>query len=316
VREALDALEGERWRSQALLAALFPDRFRDEPGPSERPPLPEATKRSFFERLDEWWSDANVRRNVIESYEAKAWPNWLRRNGIAAGLQSGSNDHWLGLLVLGACRSLGRAEAGHHRSFLESAHTEGWWDVFKTPDDIAAWMNVLRAWQDRATASLTYPRWMSLFPAIYQLSRYLEKYQRLLMSASRRPAELYRVTCLLAPRVDEALTGAGQQFDAPPAPLNMGLHWVLRELVRAGVLNGSHIFPDCWVPSDRIVQFLQPLGLEPSAGSNSEKAHAIFEFLASELHTESPNLHRAFDIPLRHIDSSSDLRRRFGLEEK
>jgi hypothetical protein len=316
VREALDALEGERWRSQALLAALFPDRFRDEPGPSERPPLPEATKRSFFERLDEWWNDANVRRNVVESYEAKAWPDWLRRDGIAAGLQSGSNDHWLGLLVLGACRSLGRAEAGHHRSFLESAHTEGWWDVFKTPDDIAAWMNVLRAWQDRATASLTYPRWMSLFPAIYQLSRYLEKYQRLLMSASRRPAELYRVTCLLAPRVDEALTGAGQQFDAPPAPLNMGLHWVLRELVRAGVLNGSHIFPDCWVPSDRIVQFLQPLGLEPSAGSNSEKAHAIFEFLAAELHTESPNLHRAFDIPLRHIDSSSDLRRRFGLEEK
>ena len=278
--------------------------------------MPEATKRSFFERLDEWWNDANVRRTVIESYEAKAWPDWLRRDGIAAGLQSGSHDHWLGLLVLGACRSLGRAEAGHHRSFLESAHSEGWWDVFKTPDDIAAWMNVLRTWQDKATASLTYPRWMSLFPAIYQLSRYLEKYRRLLTSAARRPAELYRVTCLLAPRVDEALTGAGQQFDAPPAPLNMGLHWVLRELVRAGVLDGSHIFPDCWVPSDRIVQFLQPLGLEPSAGSNSEKAHAIFEFLAAELHTESPNLHRAFDIPLRHIDSSSDLRRRFGLEEK
>ena len=40
-----------------------------EPGGPVRPLLPEATKRSFFERLDEWWNDANVRRNVIESYE-------------------------------------------------------------------------------------------------------------------------------------------------------------------------------------------------------------------------------------------------------
>ena len=88
---------------------------------------------------------------------------------------------------------------------------------------------------------------------------------------------------------------------------------VVRELVRAGVLDGSHIFPDCWVPSDRIVQFLQPLGLEPSTGSNSEKAHAIFEFLAAELHNESPNLHRAFDIPTPPITgtpTTRSLRRR------
>lgn len=316
VHEMLEEIEEDRWRSQGLLAALFPDRFQGEPSLMGPPLLPDATKRTFFQRLDEWWNDAKVRRTVIESYEAKAWPDWLRRHGIAEGLRSGSHDHWLGLLVLGACRSLGRAEAGHHRSFLESAHGEGWWDVFRTPDDVAAWMNVLRTWQDKAAANLTYPRWMSLFPAIYQLSRYLDKYQRLLTSAARRPAELYRVTSLLAPRVDEALTGAGQHFDAPPAPLNMGIHWVLRELVRVGVLDGNHIFPDCWVPSDRVLRFLQPLGLEPFDGTNSEKAHAIFEFLASEMNTEAPHLHRAFDIPLRHIDASSELRRRFGLEEE
>ena len=92
---------------------------------------------------------------------------------------------------------------------------------------------------------------------------------------------------------------------------------VLRELVRMGVLDGNHIFPDCWVPSDRVLRFLQPLGLEqPDGGcTNLEKAHAIFKFLAAELNTGLPHLHRAFDIPLRHIDSSSDLRRRFGLEE-
>ena len=127
---------------------------------------------------------------------------------------------------------------------------------------------------------------------------------------------MYQVSRLLAPRVDEALTGAGTHFDAPPAPLNMGLHWVLRELVRMEVVGGEHLFPDCWVPSEQVLRLLGELGLDrPDDGmSNSQKARAIFDVLASELGTETPNLHRAFDIPLRHVDSNPDLRNRFGLE--
>ena len=93
-------------------------------------------------------------------------------------------------------------------------------------------MMMLRDWQDEALGHLPYSQWMSLFPTIYQFSRYLDVYQRLLQSAGRREADQYDVTSLLAPRVDEALTGTGSRFDAPPAPLQMGLHWVLRELVR------------------------------------------------------------------------------------
>ena len=126
---------------------------------------------------------------------------------------------------------------------------------------------------------------------------------------------MYRLTRLLAPRVDEALTGTGTHFDAPPAPLNMGLHWVLRELVRLEVVGGEHLFPDCWVPSEQVLNVLRPLGLASDEGlHNSQKARAIFDFLASELGTETPNLHRAFDIPLRHVASNVDLRHRFGLE--
>ncbi len=259
VRLMLEELGEDRWRSQALLAALFPDQFGDDQPVPPEPTLTEPARRIFFERFVEWWDDPGVRRDVLDAYDAKAWPGWLQQGGLAEGLRADSRDHWLGLFVLGASRSLGRTQAGHHRSFLEAAHQEGWWEVFMSPDDADSWMRVLRTWQDRAVADLTYSRWMSLFPAIFQLSRYLEKYRRLLTSAGRRPAELYRVTCLLAPRVDEALTGAGQQFDAPPAPLNMGLHWILRELVRLRVVEGEHLFPDCWVPSEQVLRFLRPL---------------------------------------------------------
>ncbi len=312
VRSLLEDLCDESWRRERLLGALFPDRQHapEEPTPVQPDP------RTFFQQLLEWWDDAAVRNEVIAAYEKRAWPEWLRREDISACLQAGSVDHWLALLVLGACQSLGRTQDHQHRRFLELAQENGWWDTFKDPGDIGAWMQMLRAWQDEAKDKLTYPRWMSLFPAIYQLSRYREVYVRLLKSAELRPEGMYQITQLLAPRVDKALTGAGTHFDAPPAPLNMGLHWVLRELVRLRVLDGEHLFPDCWVPSELVLNLLRPLGLILDEGTtNSDKAHDVFDFLAFELETESPNLHLGFDIPLRHVDSNGELRRRFGLEQ-
>ena len=233
----------EPWRRQSLLGALFPDRFHEP----EVPPRIRLDPETFFIHLLEWWDDAAVRSEVLDGYERRAWPEWLRRDGIAAGLRMDSEDHWLALLVLGACRSLGRAQDRQHRSFIELAHREGWWEVFKTPEDAGAWMKVLRDWQDGASAKLPYPSWMSLFPAIYQLSRYRDVYVRLLKSAGRRSEGMYQVIALLAPRIDEALTGTGTHFAAPPAPLGMGLHWVLRELVRLEIVGGKHL-PD-YVPN-------------------------------------------------------------------
>ena len=310
VRAVLEELDEEPWRCQSLLGALFPDQ---SPKP---PPAPVEPKR-FFERLLEWWDDDAERSKVIADYEKRAWPTWLRRGGIAESLIADSRDHWLALLVLGACQSLGRTRDEQHRGFIELSHDEGWWDVFKMPCDDAAWMSVLRVWQDQAVHKIEYRTWMSLFPTIYQLSWYLKKYRRLLTSVSQRPEDLYRATFLLAPRADEALTGAGTHFDAPPAPLNMGLHWVLRELVRLEVVQGEHLYPDCWVPSEQVLVFLQPLGLKQPDGGlpNFEKARIIDKFLVTALGTETPNLHLAFDVPLRHVAENEELRRRLGLEK-
>ena len=314
IRQMLRDICDKPWRRQRLLGALFPNRFRVP----EPVPVPAIDGDTFFNRLSEWWNDGAVRSEVIAAYESRAWPEWLRRDhGISGRLNSGSDDHWIALLILGVCRSLGRTQESQHRGFLELAHGKGWWDVFKAPDNAGAWMRMLREWQDDALAKLAYPRWMSLFPAIYQLSRYRGVYVRLLRSAGQRPENMYKITCLLAPRVDEALTGAGINFDAPPAPLNMGLHWVLRELVRLEVVEGAHLYRDCWVPSEQVLRFLHPFGLDrpDDAMSNPGKARAIFDFLASKLDTSTPNLHRAFDIPIRHVASKPELCRKLGLEQ-
>ena len=316
VRRVLQATSDQPWEASQLLGALFPN--------PESEPAPDAYRRhvadneAFFNRLSEWWDNAEVRREVIATHESRTWPEWLRRGGdISERLRAGSEDHWLALLVLGAFWQIGRTRDVQHRRFLELVHDHGWWDVFKAPDNPDEWMRMLREWQDGASDKLTRAQWMSLFPSVYQLSRYQDVYVGLLRSAGERAPAEYDITRLFAPRTDPALTGAGIQFDAPPAPLNMGRHWVLRELVRLGVIEGEHFYPDCWVPSEQVFRFLRPFGLNlPDDGvSNPDKARAIFDFMESELGTASPNLHRAFDIPLRRVALDRDLRRRFGLEQ-
>ena len=318
VRRVLRATSNQPWEAMQLLSALFPNRFRDP----ESEPAPDAYRRNvadseaFFNRLSEWWDNTQVRREVIATHESRTWPDWLRRGGgISDQLQAGSENHWLALLVLGAYQQLGRTQDPQHRGFLELVHDRGWWDIFMDPDNPAEWMRMLREWQDDAIEKLTYAQWMSLFPTIYQLSRYREVYVRLLKSAGHREARTYGIRYLLAPRRD--LTGAGTQFDAPPAPLNMGLHWVLRELMRLGVIEGEHLYPDCWMPSKRVLALLERVGfIRPDDGtSNPDKARAVFDFMASQLGTPTPNLHLAFDIPLRFVDSNPVLGRQLGLEQ-
>lgn len=301
-----------------LQNALFPYRVLDI-GVVESPLMmvPHTTVRSFFDNFKEWWDRPEVRHPVLEEYERSAWPGWLRP-GLADHLRDDSADHWLGLLVLGACRSLGWSDSSHHRRFVEEAHSRGWWATFSRAGDDAAWMGMLRTWQDESVSKLEYAKWMALFPAIYQLSRYLPKYRRLLRTAPVRPAEMYQIRVLLAPKVDERLSGAGSQFDAPPAPLNMGLHWVLRELVRLGAVEpAGHVLPDCWVPGAQVIDFLRPLGLElpDNAASNPDKAREIFSFLADRLATDEPHLHLSFDVPLRHVAGNAKLRKKLGLED-
>ena len=315
VRDILYSLNEDSWRCEMLLAALFPERFQVQ---RETIASTEGTGHvdtdPFFDKFQLWWDDNTVRNEVIERYETYAWPKWLREgDGIADGLRGKSWDHWLALLVLGSCRRLGRTYDPQHKGFLELAYGEEWWTVFMNPSSENEWMKVLRKWQDKAVSELKYVNWMSLFPTIYQCSRYRCTYRRLLLGAGQREG-LDNIKVLLAPRADPDLTRAGARFDAPPAPLDMGLHWVLRELVRLNIIRGDHLLPDCWVPSGRVLNFLERLGYEISArSSNSEKARSVFDFMAEKMNTNNPHLHYSFDIPLRHVASDEDLQRRFGL---
>ena len=306
VATLLEGLNKESWERNPLLIALFPDRLEptgmNVPAPSDEG----ADADTFFGRLADWWADDGNLEEVIDRHEKDCWPSWLREGGLDVALRCCSKEHWLALLVLGACRGLGRAQDVQHRGFLELAHQREWWHVFLKPEDNdEAWMNVLRSRQDEATDRLDYRLWLSLFPTIFQLSRHLDTYRTLITSATRRPEKLYSARRLLAPRTDDALSGAGAQFDAPPLPLGLGFHWCLRELVRLRVLDASgHLAKDCYVASRSVLELLRPFGLSiDDTASAAAKSQAIHDFLHEDGRMDSvrPHLHLSFDIPLRHI---------------
>ena len=272
--------------------------------------------RGFFHRLSEWWDKDDIRKRVVAKYERDVWPGWLIDRGIKDGLILSDDDHWLALLVLGACRGLGRTLDVQHKEFLVLVQSKGWWDDFLRPDAPDAWMKVLRCWQDRAVEDMTYAQWMSLFPTIYQFSRFLPQYRNLLLSVGKGTQKPYdKLDDLLAPRANPHFDFAGQQFDAPPAWIKMGLYWVLRELVRMNVITRrDYLLSDCWVPSGEVISFLSRTGFRAEGPHNSDKAREIFEFLRNKMRTESPHLHYSFDIPLLYVARNPGLQQQLGMD--
>ena len=317
IAASLRRLAKDPWERNRLLIALFPTRFEARGKDVEASISDDGVAAAaFFDHLANWWADEGTRRQVLDQHEKACWPSWLREGGLGVGLRGESPDHWLALFLLGACQGLGRTQDLQHRDFLSELKDRGWWDVFLQPGDDRAWMEVLREWQDGAVDRLRYGRWLSLFPTIYQLSRHLDAYRRLLNSAAERPKHLYSLRRLLAPRADDALSGAGSPFDVPPLPLGIGFHWCLRELARLKVLGADHLFADCYVPGRRVLELLRPLGLVVEDNDSTDaKSQAICQFLQEDGRLDSVQAHLllAFDIPLRHIAKNGSLRREWGL---
>ena len=306
----------EPWRRQRLLGALFPERFVPEPPPVQ------VDSNTFFNRLI--GMVGRCRRyadEVIAAYERKAWPEWLRKNG---GILVGLREE-IGTITGSHCLFWVLAEALVAHRTLNTADSSNWPTCgkgggmsSKTPRIRVPGCEMLKDLAGRRVVQASPIR-----RGCHCFRRFISLVDigRSMFGCSRRSKNVRRkcttsLACLM-PRVDEALTGAGVQFDAPPAPLHMGLHWVLRELVRLEVVDGQHLYADCWVPSQQVLRFLRNFGLDdPDDGMpNREKARAIFDFLESELETAMPHLHRAFDIPIRHVASDPDLGRQLGLEQ-
>ena len=164
--------------------------------------------------------------------------------------------------------------------------------------DDPQWLFPLSAWHDANISTNTYAMWMTCFPALHQLGRFLKQYQNILGSMIRGKLERKQLLDCFSPRSAYTFQQAGKQFDAPPFPLRLGKYWVLRELARLNFKNcqttsGEAFLECCWVPRKRCCDILDMDYIEDTDARQEELVSTLLE-----LNKTLPHFDYCFDIAL------------------
>lgn len=271
-----------------------------EPPPPE-PPLIDAA--SCLSRLHDWWQTHGA--NYIRQYEARTYPG-----GAPPELQSHFRDttderrRWLLLLLVGSLHSMGRAKPEQHRRFLELCDRRGWMNVFADANSSAQrWIDVLEQYLDEQTEELAYYQWMMHFIRIFQISRWLPVYVNQFLFINQR--DCFGIDQILRPAADPHLTGSGET--APELRLGPGACFILRELIRLGLLDQQAAHPYCYVPVKRVRDTMARFGCPLDDNANPEQSIRIHRFLAEHLDHERALFGNSFDLPLQALSEDPDL---------
>jgi hypothetical protein len=294
------------------------------PSPPPPPPQPPIDARRVLLALHAWWRQHGSAWE--QEYERRTYPG-ARPPQLTP--DPDLNDlpqrkEWLGLLLLGACHTIGRARAEQHRGFLETCRQNNWLDTFAARESSADdWMSLLESYLDRAPGEVRYYQWVKLFVPIFHLSRWLDTYVTQARSMNRR--ERFRLQQIFAPRLDARASGSGRDAPSGDRALGIGACFVARELCRLGVVSSEYAHEHCYVPSARIRRLLEAIAgrrlfvdVEPSL----QGSVVIFRFLRDTFGEGGEDLARfraprsgttercGFDLPLLALCEDEGLRRK------
>lgn len=311
VSELLDSMPESDEAHKHILMDLFPDAFslrtdkeideyESEEGEEyeEDTPVLAISNRSQWEAMLDFW-DKN-KNLIIDEYIYKTWPDQFRdQNLLKERLEKNDRCAWLVLLLLGYLQSIGRSKPEMHRTFVQellTKHKKLFTD--RVDKDDPQWLFPLSAWHDANISTNTYAMWMTCFPALHQLGRFLKQYQNILGSMIRGKLERKQLLDCFSPRSAYTFQQAGKQFDAPPFPLRLGKYWVLRELARLNFKNcqttsGEAFLESCWVPRKRCCDILDMDYIEDTDARQEELVSTLLE-----LNKTLPHFDYCFDIAL------------------
>ena len=261
---------------------------------------------SILNKILDWWKKNRI--SLIQKHEDRLYPV---RDHILTKENFENDNHndaktakrWLTLFCLGALQSMGRSKPEQHRDFLKYCEEWGWFDVMVSREiDQVAWMNLLANYFEMPQASnnLEYYQWVRYYPAFYAFSRWWPNYRDSLLSADDQRGQL-SFPSLLNPQSNLALQGSGG--DVPPAGslLNIGAIFVVRELMRAGILTNPGMKPYAYVPVRRVRAILFKIGCQEVRVGNNEKAmensRHIHDFLIQHLGKENATFCDDYDLP-------------------
>lgn len=285
----------------AAWLGLVEETLVERPLPPEPPPIDAA---SCLSRLYDWWQTHGT--DWTQQYETRTYPG-----GVAPELACDFRDttderrRWLVLLLVGSLHTMGRAKPEQHRRFLELCERRGWMNVFADAQSSAQrWIDVLEQYLDEQSEELPYYQWMMHFVRIFQISRWLPMYVNQFLFINQR--ERFAMDQILRPAADPHLTGSGET--APELRLGPGACFVLRELIRWGLLDQQAAHRYCYVPVKRVRDTMATFGCSLDGHANPEQSIHIHRFLEEHLDDEKALFGKSFDLPLQALSEDPDLK--------
>jgi hypothetical protein len=270
----------------------------------------------------DWWAENREMpqkkfhgRSYLDEYIRRTYPS-----GTPAFLTSDSfsdkeqrRTEWTTLFLLALMNTIGRARPGQHREFISKCEEKGWLKLFASSEtDSEQWMSFVAEYLERQIEEAEYFHWMRQFVGIFQMSRYLEDYIELFLAIDRinRPFQLVEV---LHSRSSSLFQGGGVSVPPLSRVLGLGSCFVVRELVRLGVLKSEHAINHCFVPVKRVRDIFQRLGcdgldLQVQRWAMSSYLH---RFVAVNLGADRATFMNDFDIPFQFMAEDNALCHRF-----
>jgi hypothetical protein len=242
------------------------------------------------------WQEEQQER--LEKHEKMTFPFTLELSRDYEASSPTHRLHWLVLLLTGNMLSLGRVQSEQNRGFLQRCLDKRWLErVLDREQGNERWLSVIEEYFDDAVKDDTeeYRYWMNQLLGIYQLSNWLDDYVHLILQLEH-VTERRVIERIWSPMTLPDLSGSG--IEAPPLgkALNLGKHFVLRELRRRNVLTNRHLDAYCFTPSKRIRDAFEQLGCTLE-GNHMQASKAMHSFLVRHLDDEKATFQQGFDLP-------------------
>jgi hypothetical protein len=261
----------------------------------------------------EWWSVEGDR--FVRRYDERTYPDGelLKLDRSFSPQDTVHRQNWILLLILASLQTMGRSNPEQHRNFLRHCARQGWMDVFadaRLPAD--EWMGVLDEYLGAQTYDIPFYHWVRQFVSIYQIARWLPEYVWSFLSIDKSEERL-DLDWVTQPAMNPDFAGGGPSAPPLTRTLGIGACFVVRELVRAGVLQSEFANDHAYVAVGRVRYLFARLGMTNLEEESASYRHSrqIYDFLVDHLGRDRAHFNRCFDLPFLAIAEDSELQKRF-----
>ncbi|MDM8515657.1 hypothetical protein QUF76_05610 [Desulfobacterales bacterium HSG16] len=271
---------------------------------------------SILNRIFDWWK--GNRKKEIRKYEKRLYVGGkfykIGKNGLE---NEKDRVEWLTLFLTGVLQTIGRSGIDANREFIKFCIKRNWLSRLARADrQPHEWLKTFEEYIDAQSQDIEYFHWMKQLIGMFIISRWLDDYVDAFLAVNNLQ-ESFSLDQITAPRASEHFQGGGP--DAPPISkvLGIGALFIMRELIRNGILKNKNAYRHCYVPVKRVRNLIEQLGCPSLENSKREvQSIQIYEFLVKHLGDEKADFLKSFDIPLLLIAGDDALWNKFFNESR